>query len=490
MIGNITSTTMLGTYTYNPSGPNSIRPHAVLTAGNNRYGYDLNGNMITRTEMITPGQFITYTQGWDRENRLIAVTATNGSAISVTQFVYDGDGARVLQLLPDGNQTAYAGALEVQISATQRITKTYYSVGSQLIALRVYTAPTSSVLYYLHGDHLGSTSLTTDASGTLVARQLYDAWGNIRASASSGTMPTDIGYTGQRLDATGLMYFRARYYASSLGRFVSADTLVPSPSDPQQLNRYAYARGNPVRYTDPTGHYIFEDDPNEGLVYDADRVQRHFGVRVRLRESDESWVRDTGHHPTDAEFVGAMLSRPFMALGGALLPEIGGIPGAIEDLSWKATVACANNPVCATVVMGAGAKATQGSQSAAPQIDLAAHEAAGGHLLDKHVGKTLADLAARLANSPKLQSASTFYNQASAEAAVAETLSVNQAQIATWLQGTSPGLAVTHQLSQAAGMVLSRGSSAAVEGKTVILWLVRDVAMQLGYRVHTGYLDP
>jgi RHS repeat-associated protein len=107
---------------------------------------------------------------------------------------------------------------------------------------------------FLHGDHLGSTSLTTDASGTLVARQLYDAWGNIRASASSGTMPTDIGYTGQRLDATGLMHFRARYYASSLGRFVSADTLVLSPSDPQQLNRYAYALNSPLNYTDPSGH--------------------------------------------------------------------------------------------------------------------------------------------------------------------------------------------------------------------------------------------
>jgi RHS repeat-associated protein len=164
--------------------------------------------------------------------------------------------------------------------------------------------------------------LTTDNTGNVVARQLYDAWGNIRASASSGTMPTDIGYTGQRLDiSTGLMYYRARYYASSLGRFMSADTIVPSASDPQQLNRYAYARGNPVRYTDPTGHYIFEDDPNEGLVYDADRVQRHFGVKVRLRESDESWVRDTGHHPTDAEFIGAMFSRPLMALIAVLAPE-------------------------------------------------------------------------------------------------------------------------------------------------------------------------
>jgi hypothetical protein len=39
------------------------------------------------------------------------MTATQGSAISVTQFVYDGDGARVLQVLPDGSRTAYVGNL-------------------------------------------------------------------------------------------------------------------------------------------------------------------------------------------------------------------------------------------------------------------------------------------------------------------------------------------------------------------------------------------
>jgi uncharacterized protein RhaS with RHS repeats len=67
--------------------------------------------------------------------------------------------------------------------------KTYYSAGSQLIAMRQFTTPTSSVLYFLHSDHLGSTSLTTDQNGNALTRQLYDAWGNVR---SGGTMPTDI----------------------------------------------------------------------------------------------------------------------------------------------------------------------------------------------------------------------------------------------------------------------------------------------------------
>jgi len=47
---------------------------------------------------------------------------------------------------------------------------------------------------------------------------------------------------------------QCRWYEPRLGRFVSADTVVPNPGNPQDLNRYAYTRNNPLRYTDPTGH--------------------------------------------------------------------------------------------------------------------------------------------------------------------------------------------------------------------------------------------
>ena len=77
-------------------------------------------------------------------------------------------------------------------------------------------------------------------------------------------MPTAYRYTGQRLDAaTGLYFYNARYYDPGLGRFTQPDTIVPNPGDPQSLNRYSYAGNNPLRYTDPTGHYIFEDDPKD-----------------------------------------------------------------------------------------------------------------------------------------------------------------------------------------------------------------------------------
>src|SRR5207249_12270134 len=82
--------------------------------------------------------------------------------------------------------------------------KVYYYGDSKPIAMRVLSASTSA-LYYLTSDHLGSPSLTTDASGNIVSRQMYLPYGQVRLT--SGTLPTDKGFTGQRLDVTGLMFY-------------------------------------------------------------------------------------------------------------------------------------------------------------------------------------------------------------------------------------------------------------------------------------------
>ncbi len=110
---------------------------------------------------------------------------------------------------------------------------------------------------YLLGDHLGSTSLSTDAAGNVVSELRYKAWGEVRYA--SGATPTDYTYTGQYsyTNDFGLMFYNARWYDPSLGRFAQADTIVPEQSqDVQAWDRYAYTNNNPVRYTDPSGHCL------------------------------------------------------------------------------------------------------------------------------------------------------------------------------------------------------------------------------------------
>ncbi|HUV51760.1 MAG TPA: RHS repeat-associated core domain-containing protein [Dehalococcoidia bacterium] len=94
--------------------------------------------------------------------------------------------------------------------------------------------------------------MVTDSSGAQYGYTRYYPYGSTRDSG--GSLDTDKKFTGQRADASGLYYYGARYYLPAMGRFISADTVVPNPYNPQSLNRYSYCLNNPLRYTDPTGH--------------------------------------------------------------------------------------------------------------------------------------------------------------------------------------------------------------------------------------------
>jgi RHS repeat-associated protein len=73
-------------------------------------------------------------------------------------------------------------------------------------------------------------------------------------------------YTGQEEDPeTGLYNYGARLYDPVLGRFISPDSMVPDPSNPQALNRYSYTLNNPLRYIDPTGNQYSAGDWGKGF---------------------------------------------------------------------------------------------------------------------------------------------------------------------------------------------------------------------------------
>lgn len=139
-IGNLTSKAGLS-YTYNYNG--ATHKHAVTSLSNRAaFVYDANGNMTQRVEMSPSAgsgqatQRITYTQEWDVENKLVAVTKT--VAGQVTRFYRDADGALV-----KSRQSSAAS--------------------SQMTWLHADHPSTSS------GYHLGSASLTTNVSGQKLA---------------------------------------------------------------------------------------------------------------------------------------------------------------------------------------------------------------------------------------------------------------------------------------------------------------------------------
>ena len=111
---------------------------------------------------------------------------------------------------------------------------------------------------WLTTDHLGSTALTVSESGGRLSEIRYKPWGESRYTF--GATPTQRRFTGQVLDevAGGLYFYNTRYYDPALGRFTSADTLIPQPENPQSLNRYSYVGNQPLKFSDPTG--MFSED--------------------------------------------------------------------------------------------------------------------------------------------------------------------------------------------------------------------------------------
>jgi RHS repeat-associated protein len=105
---------------------------------------------------------------------------------------------------------------------------------------------------YLLADHLGSTVGTVSDAGVTEHMQYYP-FGSVRA----GHVSTDRGFTGQRREGgsrLGAYFYNARFYATGLGHFMSADTVSTDG-----LDRYAYAGFNPMRYSDPSGHVWTSD---------------------------------------------------------------------------------------------------------------------------------------------------------------------------------------------------------------------------------------
>ncbi len=230
-------------------------------------GYDGRGNLTQYTQ----GD-VSSTLAYDVEGRLTSVTTQQGTqATKTTEFFYDADGNRVRVLYPGTGGDIYTPFPDVEKAIAGSVTtwRITFSAAGQMVAQRV-TAGATVTLYSLHADRLGSVVAVGNAGGGLVGGSYaaYEPFGTFLVQPT-GTNPsvTDRGFTGQRSNNLspawlGLVYMNARYYHPQLGRFVSPDTIVPEPGEPQSYNRYSYSYNNPINYIDPSGR-----SPSDGCNY-------------------------------------------------------------------------------------------------------------------------------------------------------------------------------------------------------------------------------
>jgi len=203
------------------------------------FTYDANGNRIKDGALFYE---------YNAFNQLAQVRAGNASGAVVERYFYDQDGNRAMKVHVPSNTTTYYPhrAFIRAANASGVYDWVHFFQGDAMVARK----DPSGALLFNHPDHLGSTTLVTDSAGNVVENTTYEPYGAVFEGGLSRFL-----YTGKELDrGTGLEYYGARYYDPWLGMFAQADTLLPDAYDPQQLNRYAYVRDNPYKYTDPDGH--------------------------------------------------------------------------------------------------------------------------------------------------------------------------------------------------------------------------------------------
>jgi len=243
-----------------PGGVSYDAAGGVLADGINQYLYNSDGQICAVASTPIPGTTTLTGYIYDAEGTRVAkgsITAwscdpTINGFTTTNDYVLGLSGEQVTEMAMDANNTMVWQ--HTNVFAAGRLIATYDTNG----------------LHFYLDDSLGTRRAQTDFAGVLEQTCSSLPFGDGLSCTGSTISPTEHHFTGKERDAeSGNDYFSARYYASSMGRFMSPD---PLPwihwqsgnrddqqrfegyiANPQNFNMYAYVNNNPLNKTDPTG---------------------------------------------------------------------------------------------------------------------------------------------------------------------------------------------------------------------------------------------
>lgn len=203
----------------------------LTTVGSNTYAFDGNGSETTG--FLPSGTSLTL--GYDNKNRTTSMTPSGGTAENEVYRGYPQN-----ELLTWGANTYKDGVLGTYRSATTSAS-TYYVRDNRG---HILESTSSGTRYFYVTDYQGSVLQTVDINGTIANTYAYDPYGN---ASKTGSVADNWTYIGGWQDSdTNLYHLGARFYDPLVGRFTQQDPV-------QQVNRYAYAAGDPIVRMDPSG---------------------------------------------------------------------------------------------------------------------------------------------------------------------------------------------------------------------------------------------
>ena len=180
---------------------------------------------------------------------------TSGS--NTYSYKYDADGIRTSKTVNGTKTEFFLNGSQILAQKTGDTTMLFFydSTGK-----RVGFSNGDTLYYYLYNVQGDVVTIMRAATGQIVAKYSYDAWGKCTVTNASGYTVGEknpFRYRGYYYDTeTGLYYLNSRYYSPEFGRFISADSLIDNRGANSQ-NLFAYCHNNPVNVTDSTGHLPF-----------------------------------------------------------------------------------------------------------------------------------------------------------------------------------------------------------------------------------------
>ncbi|MBW3527067.1 VCBS repeat-containing protein [Shewanella sp. NKUCC05_KAH] len=242
----------------NNAGPNAVCQLTKLNGTTVSFQYDKRGNL-----RVGDGLTMTY-------NAMDKPLSVSGRG-ATTSFVYGSDNMRAKQSRTVGSTT----------TTTYYVDK-YYEADSDGswraylddIAVLSYTPTRSHLLQFTLKDRLGSATTLADQNGNIVSQRYFDPFGrttdlginhklDIQNKNTTLSQLQDLAVTNknrrgftdhEHLNEQQLIHMNGRIYDYNLGRFMSVDPFIQSPTSTQSVNPYSYIMNNPLAGTDPTGY--------------------------------------------------------------------------------------------------------------------------------------------------------------------------------------------------------------------------------------------
>jgi RHS repeat-associated protein len=282
-----------------------------LTQTHAYYAHNILGDVTVTRQYAIQGELTKELRlTWNDDHRLTEVK--DGSNTTLATYTYNGLGQRVKKVAGSVT-TIFLYDLQGNIISEMRSDGTYDDylyLEDQRIA-KITSNGESDSVYYFHNDHLGTPIAMTDASGNVVWKAAYKAFGEAQVDPSS-TITNNFRFPGQYYDSeSGLHYNWHRYYDPAIGRYLSPDPILSKfpykgrffyfsvpylVLNPLRLIPYIYVQNNPLKLMDALGLLTYSPTAGDPVDDPTTLAMLCFEECVG-KEVTVSGGREGGHKP-------------------------------------------------------------------------------------------------------------------------------------------------------------------------------------------------